>query len=91
MGIVPGPCRACGKIMLNSHPTGLCIDCRKKSQSRLQPDIRKGLGPCRKCGKIWGAIHVPTGLCINCLKKSQPDIEFPEPLNILFDVLNDPD
>ncbi len=38
MGETLGPCRRCGKLMIQPHPTGLCRECREKSGLRAPPD-----------------------------------------------------
>ncbi|MFX0051123.1 MAG: hypothetical protein ACFFAJ_10395 [Candidatus Hodarchaeota archaeon] len=39
MGMLLGPCKKCGKMMMRPHPSGLCEMCRKKISSRVSPDI----------------------------------------------------
>ncbi|MHA2227279.1 MAG: hypothetical protein ACXAC8_18835 [Candidatus Hodarchaeales archaeon] len=39
MGIVLGPCKKCGKMMLRPHPSGFCFECRRKASLRAIPDI----------------------------------------------------
>ncbi|MHA2247032.1 MAG: hypothetical protein ACXADY_18960 [Candidatus Hodarchaeales archaeon] len=30
MGEVLGPCKRCGKMMMRPHPSGICVECRRK-------------------------------------------------------------
>lgn len=35
---VLGPCKKCGKYLMRPHPTGLCIECRRKSE-KMPPHV----------------------------------------------------
>lgn len=39
MGEVLGPCKRCGKLMMRPHPSGICVECRRKLSLKATPDI----------------------------------------------------